>query len=257
MARVIDTGARALRANFLRHRAEPRGLAVAARVPPAALALVLAWSALDARPACAESLPPYPGIAHPHGAYGSHCLPFSLVHAPSVLQIGQQITATAGPPTAQCGGPASTVTWNWEPFDVGTTVSGCGAMAPLCVQRADSLADRWRQACVAGGSAFGGWEACGLYFVLDHQFEVSGKITRARFGGQGAVGVHIRASCPGGGSTTTDAAGGYNFLLRRGPCTIAAVLPAGERATPAQRKVKVTHDIGGVDFRVGRVVTAL
>ncbi|MGO9975968.1 MAG: hypothetical protein ACLP01_24835 [Solirubrobacteraceae bacterium] len=89
--------------------------------------------------------------------------------------------------------------------------------------------------------------------MLDHQYEVSGTVTLKNSGGEGASGIQMRASCRGGGRTTSDQSGDYNFLLGFGGCSIAPVLPAGFSATPASRQVSVTkHAITGVDFQVSR-----
>ncbi|MGO9658499.1 MAG: carboxypeptidase-like regulatory domain-containing protein [Acidimicrobiales bacterium] len=88
---------------------------------------------------------------------------------------------------------------------------------------------------------------------------VSGKITVEGSGGTPAARVTVQASCPGGGTTTTDANGDYDFHLDPGPCTIAPQLQSGETSVPKQQVVELTQfDITNVDFQVpcGAVVPA-
>ncbi len=211
--------------------------------------LVLAVSLAFAGQACAESLPPYPGISFPSGAFNSRCAQLSLSAGPTVVEVGQKITATAGPRTDACGGPASEVSYSWDFFGIGKVVSGCGPNASRCVVLAQvPTTGFWEQACIAGSSPFGAWSSCGLIYVLDHRFEVSGTVTSAGADGQGLPGVKLKASCPGGGTTTTDADGNYNFVLDRGNCTISVVAPPGETAAPVRQQLFIDHDINNVNF---------
>ncbi|MGO9975392.1 MAG: hypothetical protein ACLP01_21845 [Solirubrobacteraceae bacterium] len=211
--------------------------------------LVLAVSLALVGQACAESLPPYPGISFPSGAFNSRCAQLSLSAGPTVVEVGQKITATAGPRTDACGGPASEVSYSWDFFGIGKTVSGCGPNASRCVVLAQvPTTGFWEQACIAGSSPFGAWSSCGLIYVLDHRFEVSGTVTAAGAGGQGLPGVKLKAACPSGGTTTTDASGDYNFVLDRGNCTISVVAPSGETAAPVQQQLFIDHDIKNVNF---------
>lgn len=83
-------------------------------------------------------------------------------------------------------------------------------------------------------------------------YEVSGKVTQQGASATGLGGLTVRAACPSGGTTTTDGAGRYSFLLDRGACRISVTPPAGETATPKVRVVHVgTRNIKGIDFQVG------
>ncbi len=208
----------------------------------------LAVCLLAAAAVSAESLPPYPGIAYPNGAFSSRCAQLSLASGPTVVQVGQRISASAGPATDQCGGTADKVSWSWQGFNAGRVVSGCKPNDASCVEIADTPTSAWTQGCIDGNSPFGGWQSCGLYFVLDHKHEVSGRVTSS---GEGVGGVQVKADCAGGGLTRTSKDGDYDFLLDRGPCKISPVPAEGETSAPAERDLYVTHDIKGVDFQVG------
>ncbi len=81
--------------------------------------------------------------------------------------------------------------------------------------------------------------------------QVSGNVTQQGGSGQGVADVTVDAGCSGGGSTITDAAGGYSFLLPPGPCAISPRPPQGSSATPKRRVVHVGNNaIGGVNFQV-------
>jgi hypothetical protein len=83
--------------------------------------------------------------------------------------------------------------------------------------------------------------------------EVSGTVTQQGSSRTGAGGVSVRAACPSGGTTTTDANGHYSFVLNQGQCAISVTPPSGETATPQERRVHVSpsHNMAGVDFQVG------
>ncbi|HTV10674.1 MAG TPA: carboxypeptidase-like regulatory domain-containing protein [Acidimicrobiales bacterium] len=220
----------------------------------ASLSTVVVLAPIDVAPAGAESLPPYPGISYPGGAFNSRCAQMSLSSGPNVVHVGQLLTASAGPATDGCGGPARNVHWAWGLSAVGPVVSGCGANGSSCVVRAEYPSSDWVQVCIDGTSPFGSWSSCGMVYVLDHGWEVSGTVTIAG-SGDPAEGVTVDAKCPSGGSTTTDKNGQYNFILDRGQCTIAPEAPAGETATPDNRVVNVGgEDIEGVDFELSGIL---
>ncbi len=88
-------------------------------------------------------------------------------------------------------------------------------------------------------------------WAVTYRREVSGQLTVQGSGGLPAPGVTVQALCPGGGTTTTDKDGDYEFLLDKGTCTIAPQLKPGDKSTPEQRVVDVTdHSIYNVDFQV-------
>jgi Calx-beta domain len=103
----------------------------------------------------------------------SRCANLSL--APSVVRVGETITASAGPATDECGGPASSVSWVWGAG--GETVSGCGETSTTCEFRPEEATgtpgNRWTQLCIFGSSPFGGWESCAYYAVEGSHPEVS------------------------------------------------------------------------------------
>ncbi len=115
------------------------------------LGSVAVVTTLDASPAAAESLPPYPGISFPDGAFNSRCAQMSLSGGPTVVHVGQEISASAGPPADECGGPAKGVSWSWTLPQVGKIVSGCGPKASSCVVRAEFPTSDWEQVCIDGG----------------------------------------------------------------------------------------------------------
>src|ERR1700722_5713988 len=94
-----------------------------ARVTIAVALAMLGLACLLSVGARAESLPPYPGIAFPNGAFNSRCAQLSLSGGPTVVEVGQTISASAGPRTDQCGGPASEVSYSWGLPSLGRVVS--------------------------------------------------------------------------------------------------------------------------------------
>ena len=116
------------------------------------------------------------------------------------------------------------------PKGFGAWLLGAGGGPAPCTNLGPGVAQAW------------GWTAHPV---------VSGKVTLEGPGGQPAAGVAVRASCPSGGTTASDAMGDYGFVLGPGPCTIAPQLQGGATATPKQRVVDVTaQDINNVDFQV-------
>ncbi len=217
-----------------------------------AMGLVLVFAGFGNGQARGDSLPPMPA------AFESRCSAVTI--SPQVLSVGDTLTATAQPATALCGGPPDTVSWAWN-YGAGkncipcngylTEVSGCADTSLTCTAKAPYPTFGWQFFGVNGSSVFGGWTSVEPYYVLDHQHEVSGQVTVQRSGGEGVSGVRLRAACRGGGTTTTDANGKYNFLLGFGSCTIAPILPAGQASAPSQRTVVVAgHDISNVNFQV-------
>ena len=88
-------------------------------------------------------------------------------------------------------------------------------------------------------------------WALTYKREISGHITVQGSGGLPAPGVTVDANCPGGGTTTTDQDGRYEFLVDKGSCTVAPQLKSGDVATPQQRVVDVSGGSRyGVDFLV-------
>ncbi|MGO9790787.1 MAG: hypothetical protein ACLP8S_15230 [Solirubrobacteraceae bacterium] len=81
------------------------------------------------------------------------------------------------------------------------------------------------------------------------RYSVTGSVTIAGSGGVAVPNVRVLASCASGGATTTDSLGDYEFVLDRGPCTIAPQLPGGKKSSPQQRSLNVTHSFSNVDFQ--------
>ena len=82
------------------------------------------------------------------------------------------------------------------------------------------------------------------------RYSVTGSVTIAGSGGVPVPNIRVLASCPSGATTTTNSLGDYEFLLDRGPCTIAPQLTGGKHATPAQRGLSVTRNFSNVDFQL-------
>ena len=98
--------------------------------------------------------------------------------------------------------------------------------------------------CKANTGVAQGW-------AVTYKREISGRLTVQGSGGLPAPGVTVGASCPSGGTTTTDQDGRYEFLVDKGSCTIAPQLKPGDIATPQQRVVDVTSGSHyNVDFLV-------
>jgi hypothetical protein len=64
------------------------------------------------------------------------------------------------------------------------------------------------------------------------------------------ISVALNANCSSGGTTTTNQNGYYDFLLDKGPCTIAPQLKPGYQSTPVQRALDVTADVTDANFQV-------
>jgi hypothetical protein len=116
------------------------------------------------------------------------------------------------------------------PKGFGAWLLGAGGGSAPCTNLGPGVAQAW------------GWTAHPV---------VSGKVTVEGPGGRPAAGVAVRASCPSGGTTSSNAEGDYGFPLGPGPCTIAPQLQSGEASVPKQRVVEVgSQDINNVDFQV-------
>ncbi len=125
----------------------------------------------------------------------SRCAPLS--YSPHVAKVGDTITATAGPPTDECGGPASSVSWEWG-FAIGsqTIVNGCKPSSRTCVLRAEtatgSPGHRYEEGCINGSSPFGGWESCDYYAVEG----CGGAEASALDPGRHLLGLQVGVCCP-------------------------------------------------------------
>ena len=64
-------------------------------------------------------------------------------------------------------------------------------------------------------------------WAVTYKREVGGQVTVAGSAAP-APGITMNACCPSGGTTTTDTNGYYEFLLDKGPCTIAPQLKPGD-----------------------------
>jgi hypothetical protein len=181
------------------------------------LSSVAVVAAFSGAVAGAEPLPPYPGITYPSGAFNSRCAQMSLSGGPNVLQFGQVITASAGPPTDQCGGPADHVSWVWA-GGAGVETINCRPNAATCKMRADQPTSQWNQVCILGGSVFGGWSSCGLVIVLGKGTAViDGYVKTAA--GQGVAGADVTVSGPSGGTAATGQDGYYAVTVTPGAYT--------------------------------------
>jgi Carboxypeptidase regulatory-like domain len=151
--------------------------------------------------------------------------------SPQVIKVGETITASAGPATDQCGGPASSVSWTWGYG--GEVVAGCGETAPTCEWRAESPtgtpSDRWSEICIDGNSPFGGWYSCEYYAVTGHggQAKIHGQITTPF--GDGLANVNVELSGTEDQEATTNSEGSYSFAVEPGTYSVTpAVTGAGE-----------------------------
>jgi hypothetical protein len=158
----------------------------------------------------------------------SRCAALSI--SPQVVKVGETVTASAGPATDQCGGPASSVSWSWEIG--GKVVSGCGETDATCEWRAESPtgtpSDRWTELCIFGNSPFGGWYSCEYYAVTGHggQAAIHGRITTPF--GDGMANVEVRLSGSEDDETSTDSEGDYSFEVEPGTYSVTpAVTGAG------------------------------
>ena len=149
--------------------------------------------------------------------------------------------SASGGPNGSGSGPYPNEVWSTKevgeagivhevPKGFGAWLLGSGGGAAPCPNLGPGTAQAW------------GWTA---HPVL------SGKVTLQGPGARPAPGVTVRASCPSGGTTTSDVQGAYGFVLKPGSCTIAPKLPAGQMSVPKQRVVAMAdQDIDNVDFEV-------
>ncbi len=86
---------------------------------------------------------------------------------------------------------------------------------------------------------------------ITYKWLVDGHVTVAGSGTRAAK-IRMAASCPGGGTTTTDTNGYYEFLVDKNTtCTVAPRLINGLQSAPRQRVVQVHNsDVHHVDFQV-------
>ncbi len=95
-----------------------------------------------------------------------------------------------------------------------------------------------------GSLGTAGWGVTEKY-ILSGTLTVTGSA-------EAAPTITVQASCPGGGSTTTNEQGYYQFLVNaHTTCTVTPTLINGLKSTPEQRVVHVHRsDVDDVDFQV-------
>lgn len=185
-------------------------------------ALVVAW--LCACPAPAAATEPGPPPTEP--PVQSRCA--ALHVSPQVLKVGETITATAGPATDECGGPASSVSWSWGFAVGGDVIAGCGETEATCEWRAEeptgTPSDRWSELCIEGGSPFGGWYSCEYYAVTGHggQSKIKGQVVTPF--GDGVANVSVQLSGSEDQEAVTNSEGEYSFSVEPGTYTVTPAL---------------------------------
>jgi hypothetical protein len=154
----------------------------------------------------------------------SRCAPMTIsVH---LVNIGDRIEAGAGPSTAGCGGPSSTIHWAWPDDDPdlnqipGLVKTGaCPGTSAHCAFRARlyTPAGAWEGICIRGVSPQGAFTSCDSYAVRIGSYHL---LTGTIFNLPGPVKVHL--SGPGGHqSTKTDASGVWDFAVRNGTYAVS------------------------------------
>ena len=216
-------------------------------------------------PQCDPSSPSFPpsvGLAGPGGG----CLlqgNGGLALSPKTVHTGGELKATL--PTPPQNNERSTFTWDWSGFanslgqkdGIGTAVSGCGAQATSCTVRVQiSQPGVYTYTHGVAGAIVpccSGTSVSSDFFGVD-VYKVSGTVKIA--GGPTKVpnvGVNVEARGPGGTSTApTDSTGTYSLLLDPGSYTVSVVK---HRADPKSRRVRLNHDVSGVDFVTGCTAT--
>jgi hypothetical protein len=97
-----------------------------------------------------------------------------------------------------------------------------------------------------GGGNINGAGAVGF----TSRWEVSGQVTVSG-SSAAAPGITVEGDCTGGGgTTTTDSQGQYEFLVDKGPCTLTPHLINNLKATPLSRSFDVESNIDHADFVV-------
>jgi hypothetical protein len=85
---------------------------------------------------------------------------------------------------------------------------------------------------------------------ISYKWAVSGTITQSG-SGEAAPRINVEGDCTGGGgTTTTNEQGQYEFLVRPGPCTVTPQLINGLKASPQSRSFDVESNVDHVDFVV-------
>jgi hypothetical protein len=162
------------------------------------------------------------------------------------LVIGQTLEATAGPPTADCGGPSTSVRWGWPLYttDISQTQTPgliethpCPSTSSHCEFKAVIYTQPgvWQSVGIGGTSPQGGWGASDYYAVLTQNY-------REMYGSVGAPGIFkVTVSGPRRRQTvTTSRSGQWYLLVRPGTYAVSAVV----HDTKIKITVKVANDPG-------------
>jgi hypothetical protein len=182
-----------------------------------ALACIAAAACAPAGADAAQHLGPIPKTTD------SRCAPLSL--SPHVVKLGGLIRMTAGPATANCGGPPGTVKWSWDLNDQNLEpVRPCRSTAPHCTFKAKLPTGRYLDECIAGTSAQGGWTSCGDYYaVLGVGYVVlGGTVSSADPTARPVSGLTVTLSGKLRHATTkTDKNGDFSFAIKKGDYTVS------------------------------------
>jgi hypothetical protein len=217
-----------------------------------------AWAASSPGPippACnAEFQFPPPGF-YPSGG----CLVQGnggLTIEPKVVHVGQDLTATIPTPPAA----DRNATWDWSNFVAvvgfgSKRLSGCGPNQLTCTVQASSegKSNVWETYMHGVNEnpvgCCGGLSVSSDYFIINNDlFELSGEVRFSEGTPQSekpAPGVEVRA---GTHTATTDAAGHYVLVLRKGTYDVSVV---GRPAEPASRSLVLHHNVTRVTFLTG------
>jgi hypothetical protein len=202
-----------------------------------------------------------PELAPPHG---EHCIPLA---APRVFWVSRNVGNPPGCVASllvQDAIPRGTDAWAiavYSQVGIGTQWFYNPGQRTMSILSGNGTYTAPKGSVVygLGGGAGGGpctaastpknWLSAAAWGVTFKRL-VSGQLT-VEGSGEPAAGVRVNANCPGGGTTTTDTNGDYEFLLDNGSCTIAPRLTAGAVSKPRQRVVAIHHhDVHHVDFQV-------
>jgi hypothetical protein len=197
-------------------------------------ATLAGWGLLAAPSLHAESFGSVPAPTE------SRCAAMTI--SAHVVNIGDLIQATAGPPTSDCGGVSSTVSWTWPSDDPDfnqipglVEVHPCAKDSTSCEFRARLFTQPslFEGICIQGEAPQGAFSSCDSYAIRTGSYLLLGGTI---FDVSGSKPITVHLSGPGGRqTTTTDSGGVWTFAARAGTYTVS--FTANHKAF--KRKVKV------------------